>query len=740
MSMLDRLRMRRASFSPTPSTSSASSSTTSSPVPPAASYFPPSGRVPPAYENPDKNGVNWLFALPDELLERVFVGLDRITLSRCFRVCKRLNEILSSSIPISLTYTLQCNSLKLNSNALLPQSSNPNHIPPSKAVLLSTLRERLTRFKNFQARSSNSIKFQESEGRLYEYLEGVLLRNVPPVQFIGPREAGREVAVYELSKGDDWEDINVKEKEKDKSNTEEQGGDEEEEVVEEYEEDQLVNDIRKTHKFDFDMQDFAVDPGQDLFVVAEVRHPSPRNYTLHIHLLTLSTFQPHPKAAQPILEWPGPLHARIASLGFQICDDGLFVLRNNNSGAKDHLVGWQWTTGRLAVTLKPPAVSTFESFILLTPTSFLVPSVRTRLRPDSLIQDDLADARDLVFTHHLYIYAFPPFSSTANCPTTSTTSEGTNSNEPAPPHTPTQIAIIDLPEFVIDLDENLPPPRLTIRTDPPPRHTFPTHPPENIQQFVPDPESGIIIIEFYCQPLTAAPHNHPHFVMFSLKKTFLAYLPAPTSPLLLQAFPRPAPVVRWESIAPKVRLIGPDEPEPSWVCYVYGSRYVVPYPHASESSTTVRLYDFDPMRVRQEIYSRRNEGFVGSLPTSPRGLVQRLMFGLSTSSSAPNTSSTPPTASANEKGGSPSKRKLLDGSQTQKYDGDRDGIVLVSEETVLKKKLPLKYEIKTGRELPFIYSEKRYMNREIDTVVMDGERLVLFDYTDDKEFMEILDF
>ncbi|WVW86867.1 hypothetical protein I302_108922 [Kwoniella bestiolae CBS 10118] len=738
MSMLDRLRMRRASFTPSSSTpSSPSASTTSSAAASAASYFPASGRVPVAYELPDKNGVNWLFALPDELLERVFVGLDRITLSRCFRVCKRLNDLCSSSIPISLSYTLQCNSLRLNPNALLPQPSNTNHIPPSRAVLLSSLRERMTRFRNFQPRStSNSVKFQESEGRLYEYLEGVLLRNVPPERFGGLREIGREVAVYELSKGDDWEDVKdsnstslLEGTKTGAEGTREGRESEEEEEVEEYGEDQLVNDIRKTHRFDFDMQDFAVDPGQDLFVVAEVRHPSPRNYTLHIHLLTLSTFQPHPRAAQSTLDWPAPLHSRIASLGFQICDDGLYVLRNNNSGAKDHLVGWQWTTGRLAVTLKPPVVSTFESFILLTPNSFLIPSVRTRLRPDSMNPEDLADARDLIFTHHLYIYAFPPFSFTSNCTTTGGSTATGNSTEPPPPaHTPTPIAIIDLPEFVVDLDDNLPPPRLTIRTDPPPRHTFPTHPEEKIQQFVPEPESGIIIMEFYCQPRTAFPHSHPHYVMFSLKKTFLAYLPAPTSPLLLQAFPRPAPVIKWESIAPKVRLIGPDEPEPSWVCYVYGSRYVVPYPHSSESSTTVRLYDFDPLRVRQELYSRRNEGFVGTLPTSPRGLVQRLMFGLSTS-----TPSTPATT-----GKEPStKRNSIEGYQ--KYDGDRDGIVLVSEETVLKKKIPLKGEIRTGRELPFIYSEKKYV-REIETVVMDGERLVLFDYTDDNEFMEILDF
>nr|XP_018260252.1 uncharacterized protein I303_07169 [Kwoniella dejecticola CBS 10117]OBR82410.1 hypothetical protein I303_07169 [Kwoniella dejecticola CBS 10117] len=736
--MLDRLRMRRASFKESPSSSlspsSSSTSTTSTYSATASTYFPPN-KVPPKYEIPDKNGVNWLFALPDELLERVFIGLDRMTLSRCFRVCKRLNDLLNTSVPISLSYTLQCNSLRLNPYALLPSNRNANQIPPSKAQLLSTLRDRLSGFRNFEAKSKNSAKFREAEGRLYEYLEGVLLRNVPPPDDplrLG-RAIGREVAVYELAKGNEWEDVSgrTESEEEDQSviedkpssyinqptsqmgkhsakKAEDSSENADTDADEYFDEDQLVNDIRKTHKFDFEMQDFAVDPGQDLFVVAEVRHPSHRQYSLHIHLLTLSTFQPHPKAAKHVLDWPVTLQTRISSLGFQICDDGLYILRNNNGGAKDHLVGWQWTTGRMAVTLKPSAVATFESFILLTPTSFLIPTVRTRLQPNSLIQDDLANPRDLLFSHHLHIYAFPPFSSTQP-------KEG----EAIPPaHTPTEIAIIDLPEFEVDLEEDLPPPRLTIRTDPPPRHTFPQYPSEGIQQFVPDPESGIVIVEFYCQPLQNG--NKPHYVLFAQKKTFAAYLPAPTSPLLLQAFPRPAPVIKWESIAPKVRLIGPDEPEPSWVCYVYGSRYVSPYPHEFDTSTSIRLYDFDPLRVRRELYMRKNIGFVGHEPQSPRGIVKRLMFGLSTSSS-----------------NSPKSPGCL--VEDTKYDGEKDGITLITEETVLKKKSPLLSEIRTGRELPFMFSEKK-VEGLVQTVVLDSERLIIFDYEGDEEIMEIMDF
>lgn len=77
---------------------------------------------------------------------------------------------------------------------------------------------------------------------------------------------------------------------------------------------------------------------------------------MHFHLLTLSTFQPHPRAAETILDWPLTMARRKISLGFQICDDGFFVLNHNiPGGPHDQLCGWQWTTGRLAVVSEPGA-------------------------------------------------------------------------------------------------------------------------------------------------------------------------------------------------------------------------------------------------------------------------------------------------------------------------------------------------------------------------------------------------
>ena len=68
------------------------------------------------------------------------------------------------------------------------------------------------------------------------------------------------------------------------------------------------------------------------------------------HFLSLETLEPHPLARSETLVWPEALIQPGISLGFQICDDGFFVLKHNSPGGPyDQICGWQWTTGRLGV-------------------------------------------------------------------------------------------------------------------------------------------------------------------------------------------------------------------------------------------------------------------------------------------------------------------------------------------------------------------------------------------------------
>jgi hypothetical protein len=150
---------------------------------------------------------------------------------------------MHSNSEVSLRHLLLTNSLTFNPLIFRPNPS-PDILPPTYSTLLSTLRERLTRFRNFTPKVSNTLEFEEPEGRLYEYLEGILMRGV------GGRDLPREIAFYDLRKIGDWED-----------DVEVASGVEEEEA----------DEVRKVHKFDFEVAEFAVDPGMDLLVIAEVR-------------------------------------------------------------------------------------------------------------------------------------------------------------------------------------------------------------------------------------------------------------------------------------------------------------------------------------------------------------------------------------------------------------------------------------------------------------------------------------
>ncbi len=127
------------------------------------------------------------------------------------------------------------------------------------------MRERLTRFRNFAPKQSSKLEFEEPEGRLYEYLEGVLLRGVG-----GRRELPRELAVYDLRKLGEWEDTAIEEVEQDGRAGNVDGGGEDEEV-EETTESEAGKGIRTTKKVGFEIAEFAVDPGEDLLVLVEVR-------------------------------------------------------------------------------------------------------------------------------------------------------------------------------------------------------------------------------------------------------------------------------------------------------------------------------------------------------------------------------------------------------------------------------------------------------------------------------------
>lgn len=355
----------------------------------------------------------------------------------------------------------------------------------------------------------------------------------------------------------------------------------------------------------------------------------------------------------------------------------------------------------------------FENFVLLTPWSFVVPTIVTHLDPLSANQDVLDDPSDLSWTHHLHVYAFAPFSSIKLRP-----------GEPhPPPHSAVHIKTIDLPRFLVDFERQIPPPRLSIRADPPPRHDPPTHPEGRQAPFHPDPESGIFIIDVYGQ--MPEPERPPHYQIVLLKSVLLPYLPSPDSSLLTTAFPRPAAIVPWPDIAPKVRMFIPDA-LPSresrftpgwhsanlytaWVCFVYQNRFVTEgLGDGAVRNGPLRwsIYDFDPLRVRKLQLERRQ--LAKWRLAAHRAECRAIAEG------------------------------TVDQMRPQFTDDDDpwfdalhvDGITLCTEETVLADREPLLSEIRTGSEFPYMCVNKsaamQFDYRGDDSIMLlDESRLVL---------------
>jgi hypothetical protein len=120
------------------------------------------------------------------------------------------------------------------------------------------------------------------------------------------------------------------------------------------------------------------------------------------------------------------------------------------------------------------------------------------------------------------------------------------------------------------------------------------------------------------------------------------------------------------------------------VCYVYQNRYITPL--ELDGQNVIRLYDFDPLRVRQERLSRIH--LAGEPSSSP-----------------------------------PAKRisLLRRRSASNPLDGERGGIHLVTAETVLRADDPLMEESRTGRDLPYTYVD---LESEASVTLIDGERVV----------------
>lgn len=163
----------------------------------------------------------------------------------------------------------------------------------------------------------------------------------------------------------------------------------------------------------------------------------------------------------------------------------------------------------------------------------------------------------------------------------------------------------------------------------------------------------------------------------------------------------------------------------------------------------MRLFDFDPSRVKRELLKR---AYADPAYISPTTNEHGKTVSMNGTGSPMNTSADAIASSRSESAGNPSspsrtrqfirrlsstfKRSRLHSPDAEeendsrkervatahKYDGEQGGVTLVTAETVLPPTVLLQAETRTGANFPYMYVEKDYCNQRI--ALLDDERII----------------
>jgi hypothetical protein len=131
-----------------------------------------------------------------------------------------------------------------------------------------------------------------------------------------------------------------------------------------------------------------------------------------------------------------------------------------------------------------------------------------------------------------------------------------------------------------------------IQSDPAPHH-------------MPDPELSVPFCTgrenrmFVVTILTTDGHTIHTFVIFIPTFTLTKHIAALTSDKGRVSFP-------WDVWGPDgTRMILSPGHSNIWVCYVYGMRFVAPHETRGTGSTTIRVYDFNPLSIKRAVAANR---------------------------------------------------------------------------------------------------------------------------------------
>ncbi|PFH54809.1 hypothetical protein AMATHDRAFT_134646 [Amanita thiersii Skay4041] len=163
------------------------------------------------------------------------------------------------------------------------------------------------------------------------------------------------------------------------------------------------------------LRDFGMDPAQNLLVLVEYppRQPGFADLNYRIHLRTLSTGAPHPLAPEPHALTHAKRPAVHGSCSIQTCDDILGIIFDCHEFGETELVIWNWKTGQILLNVLSGDIKTMsflsERHIILG--VLRLSDILEDFEPSLMVVDFIAeppDLRDLDELENVYTFCFPP--------------------------------------------------------------------------------------------------------------------------------------------------------------------------------------------------------------------------------------------------------------------------------------------------------------------------------------------
>ncbi|KAK4689571.1 hypothetical protein P7C73_g542, partial [Tremellales sp. Uapishka_1] len=506
--------------------------------------------------------LNSFATLPHEILEQIYLVLGLHDRLRLLQTCSALRDAYIGSTQLAYDFALRTSSyldvpylLPSNGSSASTNIRNKRPAPSSEENALSTaektveLRDREARWATLQAKHTETLKVQGPAG-VYELQEGIFLM----CDEYSDQDDGRPTSIrlIPLPSARD-----VPSEYPDKAST------------------------SRSHKLKFSIADLTMDPTQDLIVVSE-HNPAASvdsrfTPTHRYHLLSLSTFKPHPLATLPTLDFPSSTQVVFQTRQLlQVMGDTLVVLVSRYAahwllagmGLINAGLGGGMGGNEEEIRMALPSNVWFGSIALLTPTSFMV----TTTSSTSPVLNNEPREIASVFPPVIHICSFAPDVNHPVNPVQPLEADHMDDTTPRP----ILLAQLELPLF----QEGTIVSSFDVRPDPafPPSKTS-----KNQKGFTQDPGKGVLVFDIQVMEPAAQDDGNAMlsltYELFVLRETLVAMVKEGERHLRdsrsREGILRIERVLKWQDWGEaNARMMDVSMRRRNWVCSCSGYRFV----------------------------------------------------------------------------------------------------------------------------------------------------------------------